>query len=126
MAQAINAGVHITASAGNSASLSSTQSPARAEAIITVGAANILDAKSSYSNYGPGVDIFAPGDNILSSYIGSSSNATEVLSGTSMSTPHVVRLLSLLKLVIARVVLKVCVGGLGSVPDWARGQQAPS
>ncbi|KAI0760467.1 peptidase 1 [Fomes fomentarius] len=93
---AINAGVHITASAGNAASLSSTQSPARAEAIITVGAANILDAKSTYSNYGPGVDIFAPGDNILSSYIGSSNNATEVLSGTSMSTPHVAGLVAYL------------------------------
>lgn len=88
--QAINSGVHITASAGNAASLSSTQSPARAEAIITVGAVSIADKISSYSNYGPGVDIFAPGDNVLSSYIGSSNNETAVLSGTSMATPHVV------------------------------------
>ncbi|KAI0760470.1 peptidase 1 [Fomes fomentarius] len=73
---AINSGVHITASAGNAASLSSTQSPARAEAIITVGAVSIADRISSYSNYGPGVDIFAPGDNVLSSYIGSSNNET--------------------------------------------------
>lgn len=68
--QAINSGIHVTASAGNANTLSSTQSPARAEAIITVGATDVNDAKASYSNYGPGVDIYAPGTNVLSSYIG--------------------------------------------------------
>lgn len=73
-AQAVNAGVHLTASAGNAASSWDTQSPGRAAAAITVGATTINDAMSSYSNFGAGVDIFAPGDNILSSYKGSSTS----------------------------------------------------
>lgn len=38
------------------------------------------------NNWFPSVDLFAPGVNILSTWIGSS---TQVLSGTSMATPHV-------------------------------------
>jgi subtilisin family serine protease len=37
-----------------------SQSPARAEKVITVGATDITDAKAWYSNYGAGVGIFAP------------------------------------------------------------------
>ncbi|KAI0716848.1 peptidase 1 [Earliella scabrosa] len=92
---AINSGIHVTASAGNANTLSSTQSPARAEAIITVGATDVNDAKASYSNYGPGVDIYAPGTNVLSSYIGGNTQ-TARLSGTSMATPHVAGLVAYL------------------------------
>lgn len=46
-----------------------TQSPGRAPEAITVGATDINDAIASYSNFGPGVDIFAPGSKIMSSYI---------------------------------------------------------
>ncbi|KAI0752522.1 subtilisin-like protein [Daedaleopsis nitida] len=93
---AVNAGVHLTASAGNGASSWDTQSPGRAAAAITVGATDINDEMSYYSNFGAGVDIFAPGDSILSSYIGSSNNETVVMSGTSMSTPHVAGLVAYL------------------------------
>ncbi|KAG6863122.1 hypothetical protein C0995_007753, partial [Termitomyces sp. Mi166 len=41
-------------------------SPARADGAITVGASNIADARAWFSNYGSVIDIFAPGENIMS------------------------------------------------------------
>ena len=55
---------------------------------VTVGATNPEDDRASFSNYGSCVDIFAPGVNVLSTFIGSPT-ATETWSGTSMATPHV-------------------------------------
>ncbi|GAA5532708.1 S8 family peptidase [Deinococcus aluminii] len=65
-----------------------TSSPARAASAITVGATTNTDARASYSNYGSCLDIFAPGSNITSAWIGSTT-ATNTISGTSMATPHV-------------------------------------
>nr|WP_315860843.1 S8 family serine peptidase [Amycolatopsis sp. EV170708-02-1] len=56
---------------------------------ITVGSATDTDARSSFSNYGSVVDIFAPGTNITSSW-NTNDTATRTISGTSMATPHVV------------------------------------
>ncbi|KAF2442665.1 subtilisin-like protein [Karstenula rhodostoma CBS 690.94] len=69
----------------------SQQSPANAPEAITVSAADSSFRVASFANYGAGVDVFAPGVNILSSYIGGNS-ATASLSGTSMATPHTVGL----------------------------------
>lgn len=57
--------------AGNSASDASNFSPARVPSAITVGACNIADAMVSGSNFGSVIDLFAPGVNILSAWIGS-------------------------------------------------------
>lgn len=65
-----------------------TQSPARVVEALTVGATDISDNTASFSNYGSVLDIYAPGVNITSAWIGSNT-ATAVLSGTSMATPHV-------------------------------------
>jgi subtilisin family serine protease len=60
-------------------------SPARVTEAMTIGATSNTDAKTSWSNYGNCVDWFAPGLNITSSWIGST---TKTISGTSMATPH--------------------------------------
>jgi len=63
-------------------------SPAGAENAYTVGATDDNDSKTSWSNYGSCVDMFAPGANITSAwYTGDS--ATNTISGTSMASPHV-------------------------------------
>ena len=55
---------------------------------ITVAASNATDTRTTWTNYGACVDLFAPGDNITSTY-NTSATATEVLGGTSMASPHV-------------------------------------
>jgi uncharacterized protein (TIGR03437 family) len=84
---AVNAGVTFCVAAGNSSTDACTQSPARAAAAVTVGATDSTDTRASFSNFGTCVDIFAPGVNITSDW-GSSTTATNTISGTSMATPH--------------------------------------
>jgi subtilisin family serine protease len=83
-----NSGVAIAVAAGNSNTDACTQSPARAASAITVGSTTTTDARSSFSNFGTCLDLFAPGSGILSSWF-SSDTATATLSGTSMASPHV-------------------------------------
>ncbi|MGC4865798.1 S8 family peptidase [Micromonospora sp. DT53] len=64
-------------------------SPARTTEAITVGSTTSSDARSSFSNVGTCLDIFAPGSSITSAWY-SSNTATNTISGTSMATPHVV------------------------------------
>lgn len=90
---AVKAGLHFAVAAGNDDADACNYSPAAAEGAVTVGASTLSDTRAYFSNYGKCVDIFAPGLNILSTYIGSDS-ATAVLSGTSMASPHVCGLLT--------------------------------
>jgi subtilisin family serine protease len=84
----INAGVTYAIAAGNSNTNASNSSPARVGAAITVGSTTINDARSSFSNFGSVVDIFAPGSSITSAW-STSNTATRTISGTSMAAPHV-------------------------------------
>jgi subtilisin family serine protease len=84
----INAGVVAVVAAGNDGLDACNYSPARVPNAITVGSTTSTDARSSFSNYGTCVDVFAPGSSILSTWIGSTS-ATNTISGTSMASPHV-------------------------------------
>jgi subtilisin family serine protease len=84
----ITSGVTYAIAAGNSNTNAANSSPARVSEAITVGATTINDARSSFSNFGSVVDIFAPGSGILSAW-NTSDTATNTISGTSMATPHV-------------------------------------
>lgn len=70
-------------------------SPAASKNAITVAASTLGDERAYFSNYGPCVNVFAPGLNILSTYTGSPT-AISTLSGTSMASPHVAGLLAYL------------------------------
>jgi subtilisin family serine protease len=85
---AIASGVTFAVAAGNSNADACNYSPSATPNAITVGSTTIADMKSSFSNYGPCVDVNAPGSSITSAWIGSNS-ATNTISGTSMASPHV-------------------------------------
>ena len=91
-----NAGVTIAVAAGNSNANACNSSPARAANAITVGSTTSTDARSSFSNFGTCLDLFAPGSSILSAWF-SSNTATATLSGTSMASPHVAGVAALYK-----------------------------
>jgi subtilisin family serine protease len=86
---AVAAGVTTVVAAGNEDGTDACQgSPSRVPEAITVGATNKTDARASFSNVGKCVDLFAPGENITSSW-GTSDTSTLTISGTSMASPHV-------------------------------------
>jgi subtilisin family serine protease len=82
------AGVTYAVAAGNDGLNACDYSPARTPSAITVGATDNTDARTSWSNYGTCVSIFAPGLDITSSWY-TTATATNTISGTSMASPHV-------------------------------------
>jgi subtilisin family serine protease len=94
VANSTSAGVSYAVAAGNSNANACNYSPARAASAVTVGSTTSSDARSSFSNYGSCLDIFAPGSGITSAWY-TSSSATNTISGTSMASPHVAGALAL-------------------------------
>lgn len=93
VARMFDAGVPVIVAAGNGDRRGREQnacnySPARAPRAYTVGATTNTDGKTSWSNYGDCVDIFAPGASITAAWH-TSNIATNTISGTSMASPHV-------------------------------------
>jgi subtilisin family serine protease len=84
----IASGVTYVVAAGNFGSNAGGFSPARVSEALTVANSTISDTMAGTSNGGPVVDLFAPGTNITSAWIGPDT-ATSTRTGTSMASPHV-------------------------------------
>ncbi|MFE7765377.1 S8 family peptidase [Streptomyces sp. NPDC057438] len=83
----IASGVTYTVAAGNDGLAASRSSPARVKQAITVGATDRKDVRAGFSNWGPSLDLFAPGVSVTSaSHRDDTRAATH--SGTSMAAPH--------------------------------------
>ncbi len=113
-------GVFVVASAGNSGN-SVPSYPASYDGVISVAATTVNDQSSSYSNFGPFIDVAAPGgdvaadgslpdanhdgipDGILSTLGSGGGNQIQLgygyLVGTSMAAPHVAGVIALMKAV---------------------------
>eukprot|EP01120_Amphizonella_sp_Union-15-10_P008934 TRINITY_DN329_c0_g1_i7.p1 TRINITY_DN329_c0_g1~~TRINITY_DN329_c0_g1_i7.p1 ORF type:complete len:391 (-),score=83.36 TRINITY_DN329_c0_g1_i7:48-1220(-) len=95
----VTGGVFTAVAAGNEDQNACNVSPARATNAFTVGSTSqgtgTTDPRSSFSNWGPCVNIFAPGEAITSTWIGSNT-AIRTISGTSMASPHVCGVASLI------------------------------
>jgi len=98
---AVSRGTTIVVAAGNENTNVSTSSPANCANVIAVAATTSSGTRASFSNYGTGVDIAAPGHSILSTInTGSSTPGAEgyaYYSGTSMATPHVSGVVALMQ-----------------------------
>jgi len=86
--KAVAGDVVVVVAAGNSNRNACNFQPAFVPSAITVGSSTSTDSRSSFSNYGTCVDIFAPGSQVLSASH-RSDTASATFSGTSMACPHV-------------------------------------
>jgi len=85
MLELYNLGVLLVSSAGNESGPVSY--PAKYSFIMAISASDQYDALATFSNYGPEVDLIAPGVRIYSTY---KKGKYWPMSGTSMSSPMVV------------------------------------
>lgn len=84
VARLVELGVPVVASAGNDASDACAKYPGGMKEVFTVAASNVNDEVAGYSNVGPCVDMFAPGDRITSAWRNSDIDRATI-SGTSQA-----------------------------------------
>ncbi|MFS0861961.1 S8 family serine peptidase [Fredinandcohnia sp. 179-A 10B2 NHS] len=90
---AVAQGTIVVAASGNDGA-SSISYPAAYSSAIAVGSVTSSGTRSSFSNYGSGLEVMAPGSSIYSTYPNS---RYATLSGTSMATPHVAGVAGLIR-----------------------------
>jgi subtilisin family serine protease len=92
--EAVNSGIILVCAAGNDGEDARLINPARHSSVITVASYNDKDyIFSDFSNLGPAIDICAPGENILSTWL---NGEYMTLDGTSFAAPHIVGIIALL------------------------------
>ncbi|MFI9007726.1 S8 family peptidase [Actinosynnema sp. NPDC053489] len=90
----IAAGVFLATSAGNTGGNSCDRLPRKVETASVVASSTSADVRSSSSSTGPCVDVYAPGNLIVSTV---RTGGAGTMSGTSMATPHVTGVAALYK-----------------------------
>lgn len=93
LSDAVAEGVFVTAASGNEGFQSGISFPACAENVTSVGSTTKSDTISAFTNRGDLLDVLAPGQSLTSAKRG---NTTGVMSGTSMATPHIAGVATLL------------------------------
>jgi len=91
--RAYHSGVLIVASSGNEGRVGEIDYPAGFGQTIAVGATNRAGRVAKFTNRSPLIDIYAPGDRIMSSWL---RGKHREMSGTSMATSHVTGAIALL------------------------------
>ena len=88
------AGIATVVASGNDGATNQLSAPACVSSAVSVGATTKDDHVADYSNVAPFLSLFAPGDEIISSYPDAQ---FAVASGTSMAAPHVAGAWAILK-----------------------------
>ena len=95
-------GVTLIASAGNE-NMDTEQFPAAYDKVIGVGATNLWDMKTSFSNFGRSVDVSAPGASIIAPF---PNGYYAIVSGTSFASPIVAGEAALLRSLLQKENMK--------------------